>query len=145
MRRTIRESCEADALIGSALDSCCELRSHSASFWRNSSFVGKHHRDVIFNGIHTMAGRALQSGAVRNQPYRRFTKGANENSEQFLGYSHWPSCRSTVADALCCNQPRGPLGRGHSAVQLQTSSTAEFANYLAGIAMLTVHREVYLA
>src|SRR6185295_7422245 len=54
----------------------------------DGGFVDEHHRNVVFDRIHTLARRALEGGAVLDQRDRCFTVGTRENLEQFRVHCH---------------------------------------------------------
>ena len=50
--------------------------------------IDKHDRNVVLDGIHALAGAALQRGAVVDERDRRFAVGTGENLEQFRVDGH---------------------------------------------------------
>ena len=48
----------------------------------DSSFLGKHHRNVVANRIYATARQAFQPGIVRRDFDRRFADWTNENVQQ---------------------------------------------------------------
>jgi len=52
-------------------------------------FVHEHHRDIVFDGIHAPALRALKALSVRRELDRRFAERTYENVQKFLADSHF--------------------------------------------------------
>jgi hypothetical protein len=66
----------------------------------DGSFLRKHHRDVISNGIDELAGVAFQTGIIREQVHGFLANRADEDGEKLLGDRHGSlqGSKETVAD-----------------------------------------------